>query len=160
MIRITLTTAMVLGLAAAPLAAQTAPPSQQASPAPGSEEWLRLKGETNRQAPDSKQIPAEVVETARLNAEVAARNAAAAEAEVEAGAAFEQQNANWRAETGRLEAERSQWEARNAAAAAARAQWERDNAAWEAEMAACRASGRVCAIPAPPPPPAPILPMD
>ena len=117
MIRLTLTAAMVLGLAAAPVAAQTAP-SPQASPTPGSEAWLRLKGETNRQAPDSKQIPAEVAETARLNAEITARNTAAAEAEARAQAEYEEANAAWRAEVARLEAERARWEANNAAAAA------------------------------------------
>ena len=116
MIRITLTAAMVLGLAVAPAAAQTAPPSPQASPTPGSEAWLRLKGETNRQAPDSKQIPAEVAETARLNAEITARNTAAAEAEARARADYEEANAAWRAEVARLEAERARWEAENAAA--------------------------------------------
>ncbi|HZW17051.1 MAG TPA: hypothetical protein VFF66_12475 [Brevundimonas sp.] len=118
MIRITLTAAMVLGLAAAPVAAQTAPPSQETSPAPGSEAALRLKGETNRQAPDSKQIPAEVAETARLNAEIVARNTAAAEAEARARAEYEQANAAWRAEAARFEAERAQWEASTTAASA------------------------------------------
>ena len=120
MIRITLTAAMVLGLAAAPVAAQTAP-SPQTSPTPGSEAWLRLKGETNRQAPDSKQIPAEVAETARLNAEITARNTAAAEAEARAQAEYEEANAAWRAEVARLEAERARWEAGNTAAASVNA---------------------------------------
>ena len=119
MIRLTLTAAMVLGLAA-PVAAQTAP-SPQASPTPGSEAWLRLKGETNRQAPDSRQIPAEVAETARLNAEITARNTAAAEAEARAQAEYEEANAAWRAEVARLEAERARWEAGNTAAASVNA---------------------------------------
>ena len=148
MIRITLTAAMVLGLAAAPVAAQTAP-SPQASPTPGSEAWLRLRGEMYSRAPDAEQDPAEVAATARLNAEIAARNAAAAEAEAGAMAAFEDRNAAWRAETARLETERAQWEANDAAARAAQAQWEREQAAWEAQMEACRRSGRVC-VTAPP----------
>lgn len=146
MIRLTLTAA-VLALAAAPALAQSAP-----APAPaeaGSQEWLRQRGETYRRAPDSEQNPAEVAATARLNAEIAARNAAAAEAETGAMSAFEEQNARWRAETARLEAERAQWEANVAAANAARAQWERDKAAWEARMEACRRSGRVCVTSAP-----------
>ena len=114
MIRLTLTAAMLVGLAA-PVAAQ------EATPPPGSEAALRLKGETNRQAPDSKQIPAEVAETARLNAEIATRNAAAAEAEARARAEYEQANAAWRAETARLEAERARWEAGNTAAASVNA---------------------------------------
>ena len=117
MIRITLTAAMVLGLAAAPVAAQTAP-SPQASPTPGSEAWLRLKGETNRQAPDSRQIPAEVAETARLNAEITARNTAAAEAEARAQAEYEEANAAGRA---RPRAGRARWEAGNTAAASVNA---------------------------------------
>ena len=145
MIRMTLTAAMALAFAAVPALAQP-----QSAPTPGSEEWLRLRGEQYHRAPDSEQNPAEVAATVRLNAEIAARNAAAAEAEAEASASFEQRNAQWRAETARLETERVQWEANVAAANAAQAQWERDQAAWEAEMAACRRSGRVC-LSAPPP---------
>ena len=56
MIRFSLTAAMALSLAAAPVAASI--PQDVQTPAPGSEAWLRLKGETNRQAPDSEQDPA------------------------------------------------------------------------------------------------------
>lgn len=147
MIRFSLTAAMVLGLAAAPVAASI--PQDAQAPAPGSEAWLRLKGETNRQAPDSEQDPAELAATARLNAEIAARNATAAETEAEAQASWEQADENWRTESARFETERAQWEANNAAALAAQAQWERDTAAWEARMAACRASGRICVTPRP-----------
>lgn len=149
MIRLTLTAAVALTLAAVPVLAQTAPSPTGVQP--GSEEWLRLRGEMYNRAPDSEQDPAEVAATARLNAEIAARNAAAAEAETEALASFEDSNAAWRAETARLETERVQWEANAAAANAAQAQWERERAAWEAEMAACRRAGRVC-VSAPPPP--------
>ena len=147
MIRLTLTAAAVLTLAAAPVLAQTAPSPTSAQP--GSEEWLRLRGEMYSRAPDAEQDPAEVAATARLNAEIAARNAAAAEAEAGAMAAFEDRNAAWRAETARLETERAQWEANYAAARDAQAQWEREQAAWEAQMEACRRSGRVC-VTAPP----------
>jgi hypothetical protein len=150
MTRLTLTAAAALALAAAPVLAQTAPAPQSTSAQPGSEEWLRIRGEMYNRAPDSEQDPAEVAATARLNAEIAARNAAAAELETEAMTSFEERNAAWRAETARLETERAQWEANAAAAAAAQARWERDNAAWEAEMAACRRAGRVCVV-APPP---------
>ena len=142
-------TAAALALAAAPVFAQTPPSAPPPNAQPGSEEWLRLRGEQYSRAPDSEQNPDEVAATVRLNAEIAARNAAAAEAEAEGSSAYEERNARWRAETARLETERAQWEANNAAATAARAQWERDNARWEAEMAACRASGRVCVMPAP-----------
>ena len=141
-------TATVLALAAAPVFAQTPPPATDAQP--GSEEWLRIRGEMYNRAPDSEQDPAEVEATARLNAEIAARNAAAADAELKATTVFEEQNASWRAETARLETERVQWEANVAAANAAQAQWERERAAWEAEMAACRRSGRACVVPPPP----------
>ncbi len=147
MIRLTLTAALALTLAAAPVLAQTAPSPTGAQP--GSEEWLRLRGEMYSRAPDTEQDPAEVAATARLNAEIAARNAAAAEAEAGAATAFEERNAAWRAETARLETERAQWEANDAAARAAQARWEREQAAWEAQMAACRRSGRVCLTPSP-----------
>src|SRR5690606_13665798 len=101
MIRQTLIVAAAVAMAAAPALAQTAP-----SPDPGSEAWLRMRGEMYSRAPDSEQDPAEVAATARLNAGIAARNAAAAEAETEAAAAFEARNAEWRAEAARLETER------------------------------------------------------
>lgn len=145
MTRQTLIAAAALMLAAAPVFAQTAPTPP--NPEPGSEAWLRMRGEMYSRAPDSEQNPAEVAATARLNAEIAARNAAAAEAEAGAAASFEERNAAWRAETSRLETERAQWEANAAAARAAQAQWERDRAAWEAEVEACRRSGRVCVTP-------------
>jgi hypothetical protein len=143
MTRSSLIAAAALTLAAAPVLAQTAPKT----PAPadtGSQEWLRQRGEQYHRAPDSEQNPAEVAATVRLNAEIAARNDAAANAEAEAAAVYETGNASWRADTARLETERAQWEANVAAANAAQAQWERDHAAWEAEMAACQRAGRVC----------------
>lgn len=145
MIRQTLIAAAALTLGAAPVLAQNAP--APANPEPGSEAWLRMRGETYSRAPDSEQNPAEVAATARLNAEIAARNSAADQAEAEASGSFEQRNAQWREETARLETERAQWEANAAAAKAAQAQWERDRAAWEAEVEACRRSGRVCVTP-------------
>lgn len=147
MTRQTLIAAAALTLAAAPVLAQNAP--APANPEPGSEAWLRMRGEAYNRAPDAEQDPAEVAATARLNAEIAARNSAADEAEAEATASFEQRNAEWRAETARLETERAQWEANVAAARAAQAQWERDRAAWEAEIEACRRAGRVCIVPPP-----------
>ena len=153
MTRMTFTALAALLLAAAPALAQSSPPkpgmqpAQQAAPttpapAPGSEEWLRPRAESYRAAPDSEQDPAEVAETIKLNAEIAARNAAAERAEAEAAAAFEAETARWREEAARIETQRAQWEADNAAAEAARAQWERDRAAWEAEVAACERAHR------------------
>ena len=150
MIRTTLTAAMALALAAVPVLAQS---QSQPAATPGSEEWLRLRGEQYHRAPDSRQNPAEVAATARLNAEIAARNAAAEEAEGQARTAYEQSNARWREETARAETERAQWQADSSVAMSAQARWERDHAAWEAEMAACRAvAGRVCDMPPPPRP--------
>lgn len=147
-------------LAAAPVLAQTTAPQATGSgkvqaptasaPAPaGSEEWLRQRGETYSAAPDSEQNPAEVAETIRLNALIAARNNAAERAEAESQATFERQSAQWRAETARLETQRAQYEADLAAANAARAAYDRAMAAFEAEVAACQRARRTC-VTAPP----------
>ena len=123
------------GLAA--LSALAAPALAAAPQDPGSQEWLRMRGETYHRAPDSEQNPAEV----------AAGNAAAAKAEADAQAAYDASNARWRAEVAAAETARAQWEADAAAAEAAQARYERERAAWEAEMARCRASGRICVTP-------------
>lgn len=160
MIRFTPVALAVLTLAAAPALAQTTrpqapvqrttppqitPPAAPAtSPAPGSEEWLRLRGETYRAAPEAEQDPAEVAETSRLNAAIVARNNAAERRENEAIAAWQAENTRWRAEVARLETERAQWEADAAASEAARLRYERERAAWAAEVAACERSPRSC----------------
>ena len=160
MTRFTLTAVAALLLAAAPVVAQTtapqapaqgktslqttAPAAPAAAPAPGSEEWLRLRGESYSAAPEAEQNPAEVAETIRLNAEIAARNNAAERREIEGTAAWQAEDARWRAETARLETQRAQWEADAAAAEAARLRYERDRAAWAAEVAACQRSPRSC----------------
>lgn len=166
MSRFALSAAAVLLLAAAPAVSQTTPPrvpaqktspqiSPQtsdpaaASPIPGSDEWLRLRDESYTARTDAEPDPAEVAATASLNAGITARNADAERREAEGLAAFEAENARWRAETARLETQRAQWESDAAAAAAARARYERERAAWEAEMAACRRSGRTCLTAAP-----------
>lgn len=138
-------------LAAAPVLAQTTPPqapvqttrpAPATAPTPGSDEWLRLRGESYSAAPDAEQDPAEVAQTIKLNAEIAARNAAADRADAAAAAAFERDSARWREETARLETQRVQWEAEAAAAEADRVRYERERAAWEAEVAACRRDPR------------------
>jgi hypothetical protein len=159
MTRFTLAAAAALMLAAGPVIAQTTRPQapiqrttpQQTSaqtpvsnPAPGSEEWLRLRGESYSAAPEVEQDPAEVAETIRLNAAIAARNAAAERREIEGTAAWQAEDARWRAETARLETQRAQWEADAAAAEAARLRYERERAAWAAEVAACQRSPRSC----------------
>ena len=156
MTRFTLAAVAALMLAAAPVVAQTTPPQARvqsngqttapaapaASPTPGSEEWLRQRGESYSAAPQAEQDPDEVAETIRLNATIAARNDAAQRRETEATAAWQAEDSRWRAETARLEAQRVQWEAEAAAAEAARLRYERDRAAWAAEVAACQSSGR------------------
>lgn len=163
MTRFTLAAVAALLLAAAPVAAQqttppqarvqtpgqtTAPAPPPVAPAPGSEEWLRQRGESYSAAPASEQDPAEIAETIRLNAEIAARNEAAERREIEGTAAWQAENERWRAETARLETQRAQWEADAAAAEAARLRYERERAAWEAEVAACERT-RQCRAPAP-----------
>ena len=157
MIRFTLTAGAALVLAAAPVLAQTTPPQAtvSAKPAvapatPGSEEWLRQRGESYRAAPEAAQDPTEVAETIRLNAGIAARNAAAERAEAEAAETYEQQSAQWREEAARAETQRVQYEADLAAANSARAAYERARAAWEAEVAACERARRVCVTTPPP----------
>jgi hypothetical protein len=165
MTRFTLAATAALLLAAAPVLAQTTPPQapvQRTTPAqttppaapvttptPGSEEWLRLRGESYSAAPDAELDPAEVAETIRLNAGIAARNNAAERREIEGTAAWQAEDARWRAETARLEAQRAQWEADAAAAEAARLRYERERAAWAAEVAACERSPRSCVASAP-----------
>ncbi len=165
MTRFTVAAVTALLLAAAPVVAQTTrpqapvqrttpaqtnpPAAPAASPAPGSEEWLRLRGESYSAAPEVEQDPAEVAETIRLNAEIAARNEAAERREIEGAAAWQAADARWRAETARLATERAQWEADAAAAEAARLRHERDRAAWAAEVAACERSPRSCVARAP-----------
>lgn len=155
MTRFALAATTALLLAAVPAFAQTTSPqtTPQTAPGaalePGSEAWLRQRGESYSAASDAEQDPAELAATARLNAEISTRNAAAEQMEIEAAAAFEAESARWRAEAARLETARAQWEADVAAADAARARYERERAAWEAEMAACRRSGRVCLTDAP-----------
>ena len=156
MIRFTLTASVALALAAAPVLAQTTPPQatvsakvHTASAAPGSEEWLRQRGESYSAAPDTQQIPTEVAETIRLNAAIAARNAAADQAEAAAVATYERESVQWREQTARLETQRVQYEADLAAANSARDAWERARAAWEAEVAACERARRVCVTTAP-----------
>lgn len=156
MIRFATAAVAALLLAAVPVGAQTTPPQTQgktaatiSDPTPGSEEWLRLRGESYSAAPGSEQEPAEVAETVRLNAGIADRNNAAERREIEGAAAWQAEDARWRAEIARLETERAQWEADTAAAEAARLRYERDRAAWAAEVAACERSPRSCVASAP-----------
>lgn len=163
MTRFSVAAATALLLATSPVIAQTTPPQARVqtsekmtvpaastvAPTPGSDAWLRLRGESYSAAPEAEQDPAEVAETMRLNAEITARNNAAERREIEETAAWQAEDARWRAETARLETQRAQWEADAAAAEAARLRYERERAAWEAEVAACQRSPRSCVTPAP-----------
>lgn len=154
--RLGLTGLAALMLTVAPALAQTAKPAAapQAAPqapAPGSDEWLRLRGETYHSAPESAQDPAEISATAKLNESIAARNAAAEQAEAAEQARFNSETQRWQDDTARSNTARVQWEADVAAANAAQAQWERERAAYEAEVVACRASGRRCILTPPSP---------
>ena len=118
MTRFTLAAVTALMLAAAPVVAQTtpaqapvqrttpqqtiAPSAPASSPTPGSEEWLRLRGESYSAAPEVEQDPTEVAETIRLNAGIAARNEAAERREIEGTAAWQAEDARWCAEVARL----------------------------------------------------------
>jgi len=156
MTRFTTAAVAALLLVAAPVLAQTTPPQvplkptgqttapANAAPTPGSEEWLRLRGESYSAASEAEQNPDEVAETIRLNAAIAARNDAAERREIEGAAAWQAEDSRWRAETARLETQRAQWEVDAAAAEAARLRYERERAAWEAEVAACQRNPRSC----------------
>ena len=145
MIRSTLSAAAAaLMFVTLPVAAQTAPAAPQSASGPGTEAWLRLRGETYSAAPDSEQDPAEVSTTARLNAEVAARNVAADAQDAENAATYEAEMARSSAEAAAFETRRAQYEAELAVAAAARAAYDRARAAWESRMAACERARRVC----------------
>lgn len=156
MTRFALSAVTALLLAATPVVAQTtqaqvpvtgkpgATTAPATAPTPGSEEWLRLRGESYSAAPEAAQDPAEVAETVRLNAEIAARNNAAERSEIEGAAAWQAADSRWRAETAKLETQRAQWEADSAAAEAARLSYERERAAWAAEVAACERNPRSC----------------
>ena len=151
-------TAIALGLLAGPSLAQTKPgmpaPAPRAaapvapaaaSPTPGSEEWLRQRGESYHSAPESEQDPAEVATTAKLNAEIAARNEAAAALERDERAGQSRAQANYEEDVADAERAQRQWEADTAAA---QARYERERAAYEAAVQACeRAGGRNCRSP-------------
>ena len=124
----------------APAAVQGTPAAD--SPVPGSEEWQSQYGETTRPAPERRDNSAEVAVTDKLNAEVAARNEAAARAEADIIASNDAAYENWQAETARIAAENARIAAENAAA---EDRYRRDMAAYEQSVVACeRAGGRNC----------------
>lgn len=146
--RLTILAAAALMAAAAPATAQTRPADAPHTPVqtlePGSEAWLRQRGQSYSAASEAGQDPTEVAITVGLNAAIVAGNEAAERTEAEAAARHEVESARWREEAARTGTARVQWEADVAAAEAARARYERDRAAWEAEVAACRSRGPGC----------------
>lgn len=139
--------AAVLGTPALAQQAKPIPaPAQSSAPAdtpvPGSEEWERLRGETYRAVYDSRQDPAEMAATSKLNASIVAQNEAAAEAEAATIAANDAAREAWQAETARIEADNVRIAAENAAA---QERYQRDMALYEQSVRACeQAGGRNC----------------
>ena len=146
-----LVTAAALGLTfGLPTMAQQAspvPPAVQStvpvdSPVPGSEEWDRLRGETYRAVPDSRQDPNELEITGKLNAGIIAQNEEAARREAEIIASNDAAQEAWQAEVARIEADNARIAAENAAA---QERYQRDMGLHEESVKACeRASGKTC----------------
>ena len=141
--------AAVTGVPASAQQAKPTPaPTQSTAPAdtpvPGSEEWERQRGETYRAVPDGRQDPAEVAATSRLNADIVARNEAAAQAEAAVIASNDAAREAWQAETARIEADNARIAAENAAA---QERYQRDMALYEQSVRACeQAGGRNCRV--------------
>lgn len=117
-------------------------------PPPTVEDMLRARGEAYHRAPDSEQNPEELARTQALNAEITARNDAAAKAEADAQADYDAAQARFEEETARAQAERLNYEENLRAAEAAQAQYERDKAAWEDRVRACNSGVRSACGPA------------
>lgn len=135
----------LIALSLAPAAAaQTARTTAQATAnAPvGSEAWLRMRGEAYSRAPESKQDPAEVSETARLNAAIAAGNNAAAATEQHNAAVAAEAEVEYREDLAAAALQRAERLEAQAANDAQRAEAARARATWEAMIRACERSGR------------------
>lgn len=135
-----------------PVAAQQAKPvpapaqgtAPADSPVPGSEEWDRQRGETYRPVPDSRQTPAELATTSKLNAGIVVQNEDAARAEAEIIASNDAAQEAWQAETARIEADNARIANENAAA---ESRYQRDMALYEQSVRACeQAGGRNCRV--------------
>jgi hypothetical protein len=109
----------------------------------GTNAMLRAKGEAYHRAPDSEQVPAEVAETRRLNAEIAARNAAAATQEEADRTAFLEAQAQHQSSADLSDADRLQHEEALRLSAEAQVRYEQEMADWRATVAACEAGDRV-----------------
>ncbi len=149
----TVAAALVLGsFLSLPAAAQQARPAPAPvqtpeladTPVPGSEEWDRQRGETYRAVPDSRQDPAELAATSKLNAGILAQNEEAARREAEIIASNDAAREAWQAEAARIEADNARIAAENAAA---QERYQRDMALYEQSVRACeQAGGRNCRV--------------
>ena len=149
----TVAAALVLGsLLSLPAAAQQTRPAPAPvqtleladTPVPGSEEWDRQRGETYRAVPDSRQDPAELAATSKLNAGILAQNEEAARREAEIIASNDAAREAWQAEAARIEADNARIAAENAAA---QERYQRDMALYEQSVRACeQAGGRNCRV--------------
>ena len=116
------------------------------------EAWLRARGETYYRAPDARQDPTELAQTASLNAEIAARNDRAEAQDKADLAAHEAATAKYEAAVSAAASAaataQANYEADLRAAQAAQAQYERDQADWRRRVAACQAGDRRACAPA------------
>ena len=118
------------------------------------EAWLRARGETYHRAPDARQDPTELEQTASLNAAIAARNDRA-EAQDQANIAdyeaakvkYEAAATAHAAAASAAATAQANYEADLRASQAAQAQYERDQADWRRRVAACQAGVRSACAP-------------
>lgn len=140
------TAAAVLALIAGSALAQTAPRT------PAVEAQLRARGEQYHRAPDSRQNPAEVSVTQRLNADVVLRNEQADRADdvtrahnAEEEAAYRADRAEYREQVADTRAENERREIDATIDAGSRAEFNADQQArYEKAMADWRATTRAC----------------
>ena len=124
---------------------QAPAPVMESQEASAREARQRALGETYRRSGDEEQDPAELARTRDLNAQIAARNEAAARSDAQAQAAFQAAQAQYRADVAAQQAEQARIDAQTAENqalyAGQRAEWERRMALYEAEVRACEAAG-------------------
>jgi hypothetical protein len=132
---------------AGPALGQTAPDPYAPRDPVELEAYLRARGEAYHRAPDAQQDPEELRRTMALNAEIAARNAAAEAEERSSAEAYAKAESLYREQMSAAEAARLNHEADVRAAEAAQAQYERDYAAWQARARACQAGDRMACGP-------------
>jgi parvulin-like peptidyl-prolyl isomerase len=107
---------------------------------------LRARGEAYHRAPDEAQTPEELQRTMQLNADIAARNDAAAKQESVDQAAYAQARADYEASIERGRAERLNYEESLRASEAAQRQYQADRARWEQRTRDCAAGVRAACL--------------